>query len=84
MVKIRLSRGGSKKRPYYHIIVADQRNKRDGKHLERLGFFNPLSTAVDVENFRVDKERYDYWMSVGAKPSERVSKLVKAHTEDSA
>ena len=84
MVKIRLSRGGSKKRPYYHIIVADQRNKRDGKHLERLGFFNPLSTATDVENFRVDKERYDYWMSVGAQPSERVSKLVKAHTEDSA
>jgi small subunit ribosomal protein S16 len=52
--------------------------------LERLGFFNPLSTAADVENFRVDKERYDYWMSVGAQPSERVSKLVKAHTEDSA
>jgi small subunit ribosomal protein S16 len=84
MVKIRLSRGGSKKRPYYHIIVADQRNKRDGKHLERLGFFNPLSTAADVENFRVDMERYDYWMSVGAQPSERVSKLVKGHTEDSA
>ena len=84
MVKIRLSRGGSKKRPYYHIIVADQRNKRDGKHLERLGFFNPLSTTADVENFRVDKERYDYWMSVGAQPSERVLKLVKAHTEDSA
>ena len=84
MVKIRLSRGGSKKRPYYHIIVADQRNKRDGKHLERLGFFNPLSTAADVENFRVDKERYDYWMSVSAQPAERVSKLVKDHTEDSA
>ena len=81
MVKIRLSRGGSKKRPYYHIIVADQRNKRDGKHLERLGFFNPLSKA-DVENFRVDKERYDYWMSVGAQPSDRVAKLVKAHTND--
>ncbi len=83
MVKIRLSRGGSKKRPYYHIIVADQRNKRDGKHLERLGFFNPLSKA-DVENFRVDKERYDYWMSVGAQPSDRVAKLVKAHTNDAA
>ena len=54
MVKIRLSRGGSKKRPYYHIIVADQRNKRDGKHLERLGIFNPLSNAVDEENIRVD------------------------------
>lgn len=81
MVKIRLSRGGSKKRPYYHIIVADQRNKRDGKHLERLGFFNPLSKA-DVENFRVNKERYDYWMSVGAQPSDRVAKLVKAHTND--
>ena len=82
MVKIRLSRGGSKKRPYYHIIVADQRNKRDGKHLERLGFFNPLSKEADVDNFRVDKERYDYWMSVGAQPSDRVAKLIKVHTED--
>jgi small subunit ribosomal protein S16 len=65
MVKIRLSRGGSNKRPYYHIIVADQRNKRDGRHLE------------NEESLRVDSERYAYWLSVGAQPSERVAKLMK-------
>ena len=76
MVKIRLSRGGSNKRPYYHIIVADQRNKRDGRHLERLGFFNPLGKESE-ESLRVDSERYAHWLSVGAQPSERVAKLMK-------
>jgi small subunit ribosomal protein S16 len=75
MVKIRLSRGGSNKRPYYHIIVADQRNKRDGRHLERLGFYNPLGKEKE-ESLRIDSERYAYWLSVGAQPSERVAKLV--------
>ena len=77
MVTIRLSRGGAKKRPFYHIVVADRRNKRDGRHLERVGFFNPLA-ANEEEGFRLDQERYDYWLSVGAKPSERVQQLVKA------
>jgi len=76
MVKIRLSRGGSNKRPYYHIIVADQRNKRDGRHLERLGFYNPLGKKTE-ECLRIDSERYAYWLSVGAQPSERVAKLME-------
>jgi len=78
MVTIRLSRGGAKKRPFYHIVVADRRNKRDGRHIERVGFFNPLATDRE-EPFRIDRERYDYWLSVGAKPSERVQKLIETH-----
>lgn len=78
MVTIRLSRGGAKKRPFYHIVVADRRNKRDGRHLERVGFFNPLA-GDDEEGFRLDQERYDYWLSVGAKPSDRVQQLVKSN-----
>jgi len=79
MVTIRLSRGGAKKRPFYHIIVADSRSRRDGRHLERVGFYNPLATGQD-EPFRVDRARYDYWLSVGAQPSERVQQLIKAHS----
>ncbi|MGB1885172.1 MAG: 30S ribosomal protein S16 [Gammaproteobacteria bacterium] len=78
MVTIRLSRGGAKKRPFYHIVVADRRNRRDGRHLERVGFFNPLA-GDDEEGFRLDQERYDYWLSVGAKPSDRVQQLVKSN-----
>ena len=78
MVTIRLSRGGAKKRPFYHIVVADHRNKRDGRDLERVGFFNPLA-GDDEEGFRLDQERYDYWLSVGAKPSDRVQQLVKSN-----
>lgn len=78
MVTIRLSRGGAKKRPFYHIVVADRRCKRDGRHLERVGFFNPLATGQE-EPFRVNQERYDYWLSVGAQPSERVARLLKTH-----
>lgn len=78
MVTIRLSRGGSKKRPFYHIVVADRRCKRDGRHLERVGFFNPLAAEAE-QGFRLDRERYDYWVSVGAKPSDRVTKLVEAN-----
>ncbi len=82
MVVIRLSRGGAKKRPFYHIVVADRRNKRDGRHLERLGFFNPLAAGQE-EAFRLDRERFDYWLSVGAQASERVAKLV-ANNEQAA
>lgn len=78
MVTIRLSRGGAKKRPFYHIVVTDGRNKRDGRHIERVGYFNPLATGRDVP-FSLDQSRYDYWLSVGAQPSDRVSKLVKTH-----
>jgi len=75
MVKIRLSRGGAKKRPFYHIVVADSRNKRDGRRIERIGFFNPLAKGQE-ERLRVDLERVDYWTGVGAQVSERVQNLV--------
>lgn len=76
MVTIRLARGGAKARPFYHIVVANSRDKRDGNHLERLGFFNPLAVENE-EGFRLNLERYEYWVSVGAQPSPRVKKLVK-------
>jgi small subunit ribosomal protein S16 len=76
MVKIRLARGGAKKRPFYHIIVADSRNKRDGRRIERIGFFNPLAKGQE-ERLRVDLERVDYWTGVGAQVSERVQNLVE-------
>ncbi|MCZ6712252.1 MAG: 30S ribosomal protein S16 [Gammaproteobacteria bacterium] len=84
MVTIRLARHGSKKNPFYHITVADRSAKRDGRFVERLGFFNPLA-AGKSEELRVDLERVDYWLSVGAQPSERVSKLIRqARSNESA
>ncbi len=76
MVKIRLSRGGAKKQPFYHIIVTDSRVRRDGRNIERLGFFNPVARGQN-ERLRVDTERVDHWVEQGAKMSERVSHLVK-------
>tara|TARA_B110000305_G_C19418115_1_gene629187 strand:+ start:356 stop:733 length:378 start_codon:yes stop_codon:yes gene_type:complete len=76
MVTIRLSRSGSKKRPYYFISVADSRVSRDGRFIERLGFFNPVARGAD-EKLRLDLERYDYWTRQGAQCSDRVAKLVK-------
>lgn len=76
MVVIRLARGGSKKRPFYHISVADQRNARDGRFIERLGFFNPVARGQE-ERLRVDLERVAYWTSRGAQPSDRVAALLK-------
>ena len=76
MVSIRLSRGGSKKRPFYHVTVADSRRARNGRYIERVGFFNPIARGQE-ERLRVDTDRIDYWVSQGAQLSERVSKLVK-------
>jgi len=76
MVTIRLSRGGAKKRPFYHIVVSDQRNRRDGRYTERLGFFNPMAKGGE-EELRVDLARVEYWLSKGAQPSERVASLVR-------
>ncbi len=76
MVKIRLSRTGAKKKPFYHIVVTDSRKKRDGRSLERLGFFNPMATGQEVP-LQIDLERVDYWVSQGAQTSERVAKLLK-------
>ncbi len=76
MVSIRLARGGSKKRPFYHVVVSDSRSPRDGRYIERVGFFNPRARGQE-EELRLDSERIDYWMSKGAKPSERVANLIK-------
>ncbi len=78
MVKIRLSRTGAKKKPFYHIVATDSRNKRDGRVLERLGFFNPVATGAEV-TFRLDTARVDYWVTQGAQTSERVAQLIKKH-----
>jgi small subunit ribosomal protein S16 len=76
MVVIRLARGGSKKRPFYHLSVADQRFPRDGRFIERVGFFNPLAKGQE-ERLRVDLEKVEYWVSKGAQTSDRVAKLLK-------
>ena len=76
MVTIRLSRGGSKKRPYYHITVTDSRKARDGRYIERLGFFNPQARGQEVR-LRLDNERIDHWVGQGAQLSDRVRNLVK-------
>ncbi len=78
MVTIRLSRGGSKKRPFYHFTVADHKRARDSRFIERLGFFNPVARGAE-ERMRLDLERVDHWVNVGAQMSDRVSKLVKEY-----
>lgn len=76
MVTIRLSRGGAKNRPFYHVVVTDSRNGRDGRYIERVGFFNPLARGNE-ERLRLDNERVQYWQSNGAQASDRVAKLIK-------
>jgi small subunit ribosomal protein S16 len=76
MVTIRLARGGAKNQPFYHIVVADSRKSRDGRYIERLGFYNPFARGNE-ETLRLDEVRVDYWKSVGAQPSERVARLIK-------
>lgn len=76
MVVIRLARTGSKKRPFYHLSVADQRFPRDGRFIERVGFFNPVARGQE-ESLRIDLERVEYWVGKGAQPSDRVAKLLK-------
>ncbi len=76
MVTIRLSRAGAKKRPYYHITVTDSRKPRDGRFIERVGFFNPIAQGKDIR-LSIDHERVDYWVGTGATLSERVESLIK-------
>ena len=76
MVTIRLARSGAKNRPFSHVIVTDSRNSRDGRYIERVGFFNPLARGNE-EKLRLDTERVDYWKANGAQPSDRVAKLIK-------
>jgi small subunit ribosomal protein S16 len=71
-----LARGGSKRRPFYHVVVSDSRSPRDGRYIERLGFFNPQARGQE-EALRLDSNRIDYWVSQGAQPSDRVSSLIK-------
>jgi small subunit ribosomal protein S16 len=83
MVSIRLSRAGAKKRPFYHLVVTDSRNRRDGRYIERLGFFNPLGQSHE-ENLRIDVDRVEYWVGQGAQPSDRVASLLKKHRKAAA
>ena len=77
-VAIRLARGGSKKRPYYKIIVADARSSRDGKFIERIGSYNPLLAKDDEKRVVLDAERAKHWVSVGAQPTDRVARFLDA------
>ena len=75
-LKIRLSRAGAKKRPYYHIVVADSRSPRDGRFLEKVGSYNPMLPAEHEERIRLQSERITHWLSQGALPTERVAKFL--------
>ena len=75
MVVIRLSRGGTNKRPFYKIVVADRRASRDGNYLERVGYFNPIATGGE-KRLELDKERVTHWINKGAQPSDRVKNLL--------
>ena len=76
MVVIRLARGGAKKRPFYQVVVADQRRARDGRYIENIGFFNPLAKESE-EGVRLNMEAYHAWIEKGAPPSARVNSLAK-------
>lgn len=78
MLAIRLSRGGARKRPFYHVVATDSRNARDGRFIERLGFFNPIARGQE-EELRLDLERIEYWQSKGGQPSARVKSLIKKY-----
>ena len=75
-VRIRLSRGGSKKRPFYKVVAADQRAPRDGRFIERLGSYNPMLPQDHAERFTINEERVKYWLSQGAEPTERLQKML--------
>ena len=76
MVKIRLTRGGAKKRPFYHIIVTSVRNPRDGRNIERLGYYNPVAQGAE-QRVTLDCARVDYWVSQGAQLTDKVANLYK-------
>ncbi|MBM5571886.1 MULTISPECIES: 30S ribosomal protein S16 [Deefgea] len=76
MVVIRLARGGAKDRPFYNIVVTDSRNRRDGRFIERVGFYNPQARGAE-EAVRLTQDRLTYWLGVGAQPSDTVARLLK-------
>jgi small subunit ribosomal protein S16 len=75
-LKIRLARGGSKKRPYYHVVVADARSPRDGRFLEKLGSWNPMLAKDDAKRVEINVERIKHWMDHGAQPTDRVMRFL--------
>ncbi len=83
MVTVRLSRGGAKGRPFYHLVVSDSRRARDGRYIERLGFFSPIAKGGE-ERLRIDLARFDHWIGVGAQPSDRVAALVREFRQQPA
>ena len=76
MVVIRLSRGGAKKRPFFNLVVTDSRNRRDGRFIERIGFYNPVASGAE-ESVRIAQDRLTYWQGVGAQLSPTVARLVE-------
>ncbi|HEY1057594.1 MAG TPA: 30S ribosomal protein S16 [Limnobacter sp.] len=83
MVVIRLARGGSKKRPFFSVVAADSRNRRDGRFIERIGFYNPMAPQ-GTESLRIAMDRLTYWTGVGAQMSETVDRLVKQQSQKAA
>ena len=75
-LKIRLARAGTKKRPVYHIVIADSRSPRDGRYIERLGYFNPLMAKDNADRLKLDLEKVKAWMAKGATPTDRVSRFL--------
>ncbi len=83
MVTIRLSRGGAKKKPFYQVVVTDSRNRRDGRYIERVGYFNPCASG-SAERLNLKIDRVDHWVGNGAQLSDRVASLVKEHKKTAA
>lgn len=83
MVTIRLARGGAKKQPFYHVVVTDSRSRRDGRYIERLGYFNPVARG-GAERLSLNHERVQYWLGHGALPSERVGHLITESKKQAA
>ena len=83
MVVIRLSRGGAKKRPFYHIVVADKQRSRNGRFIEQVGYFNPIAAGKDIR-LSIDLERIENWIAKGAQASDRVKHLIKVHKTSAA
>ena len=80
MVILRLTRGGANKRPFYHVVATDSRNRRDGRFIERVGFYNPVAAGAE-EGLRIALDRVSYWQGVGAQMSPAVARLVKDFTK---
>lgn len=83
MVTIRLARHGAKKHPFFHVTIADKAARRDGRFIERVGFYNPVARGKE-ERARIDLERVDYWLAAGAQPTPRARQLIKAARAASA